>query len=82
MLDFRYNISLKKITPYAWANGGFLFNVEDFKDNRTFVNPGFGARYAFNRKLALNGGAGMWFQHGLTRDSFINFRVGLVFKPL
>jgi hypothetical protein len=94
-LDFRYNIVVKKVTPYVFADGGLLFCLGTYggasPDNpldnpslqgtRIYINPGAGVRYAFNRKLAATAGAGVWTQMHLGRESFVNLRIGLVYKP-
>jgi hypothetical protein len=79
-LDFRYNIVVKKITPYLWADGGAAFNFSNIGELRLFMSPGAGARYAFSRKLAATLGAGFLMQTGINRDSFINVKTGITYK--
>ena len=80
-LDFRYNIRISNITPYVFADGGLLLNPSDFNGGtKLFINPGAGARYTFSKKIAVNLGAGLLIQSGLSRDSFINIKMGMVYK--
>lgn len=82
-MDVRYRFMAKTITPYVFADGGLLFNFSDFNHGiRLFINPGGGASYTLTSSLALNLGAGLWMQMGEDkRDSFVNFKFGLTFKP-
>lgn len=80
-LDFRFAFNISKLTPYVFADGGLLLNVEEFNSTQLFINPGAGARYTLNRKLAVNLGAGILSQvSGKVRESFVNLKVGGVYK--
>jgi|WetSurMetagenome_2_1015567.scaffolds.fasta_scaffold00011_4 hypothetical protein len=82
-LDFRYRFLIKTITPYVFGDGGLLLNFSDFNNGtRLFINPGIGASYTITSALAVNLGVGLFMQMGEDkRDSFINFKLGLTFKP-
>jgi opacity protein-like surface antigen len=84
-LDIRYTFLFNKVTPYAFGDGGLLLNFSDFNGGtRLFINPGAGARYDISRTLAVNAGLGMQIQMGGgggNRDTFLNFKVGLIYKP-
>jgi hypothetical protein len=80
-LDFRYTFSIAPVTPYLFADGGLLLNVSDFAGTKLFINPGAGARYVFSRKVAVNLGLGMLIQQGSpARDSFVNIKMGMIYK--
>jgi hypothetical protein len=82
-LDFQYRFySTQKITSYAFADGGFLFNVTDKAEAaKLFVNPGIGFRHDFSRDLGGNLGMGVMVQQGPYRCSFVNIKLGITFKP-
>jgi hypothetical protein len=82
-LDFQYRFyTTRKITSYAYADGGFLFNVTDHSEaTKLFVNPGIGMRHDFSRDLGGNLGFGMMIQQGSYRSSFVNIKLGITFKP-
>lgn len=96
-LDFRYNVAIKKVTPFVYADGGMLFGLlyneiqspldgpapetDVNKGTRIYINGGTGVSYAFDRKLAITTSAGLWIQMLHGRESFFNFRVGLIYKP-
>ena len=78
-MDIRYRILVNLFTPYIFGDGGFLFNLNG--EPRMFLNPGVGLRYALNDKLGVTLGAGCFIQTGETQDSFVNIKLGIVFKP-
>jgi hypothetical protein len=82
-LDFQYRFSsTRQITSYAFADGGFLFNVTDKAEaTKLFVNPGIGFRHDFSRDLGGNLGIGLMIQQGSYRSSFVNIKLGITFKP-
>ncbi len=80
-LDFRYYFYINRITPYIFSDGGLLINPSDLNNTKLFINPGAGARYAIDRKTALNVGAGIVSQvDGTVRESFFNVKLGVVYK--
>lgn len=76
--DVRYRFLINKFTPYLFGDGGMLFGGGE---TRLFVNGGGGVRYTINDRLGIHFGTGLWIQNGTTRDSFISFKLGVVFKP-
>ena len=78
-LDFRFSFHTGTFTPYLFGDGGMLFNTNSIL--KLLINPGAGIRYAISRNVALNLGAGVWVQTDETRDSFVNFKLGVVYKP-
>lgn len=82
-MDFRYTYVLSSLAPYFFGDGGFLLNPSDINGGtKLFVNAGPGVRFTMSRKLGFNFGAGLLIQMGQTRrDAFINFKLGVTFKP-
>ena len=82
LMDFRININISSITPYAYADGGVLVNPSDLVEgSKIFINGGGGVRYSFSRQLAATASAGYWVQNGLSRDSFVVVKAGITYKP-
>jgi opacity protein-like surface antigen len=80
-LDFRYAFSTGQICPYLYADGGLRLQVSDLNQTKLFINPGVGARYALERNLALDISAGfLSHANGFNRESFINFKLGVIYK--
>jgi len=81
---FSYPAVNSRFSWYINADAGGLFNFEDFNSGtRLFVNPLAGARYTISSTLAVDFGVGLFTQMGpyTHRDSFINFKLGVVFLP-
>lgn len=82
-VDMRLRFFSNTWSPYASMAGGLLLNPSDFNQGtRMFINPSGGIRYTVNRNLGLTGSAGLWIQmgSGVSRSSFINARLGAVYK--
>ncbi|MBN2480959.1 MAG: hypothetical protein JXB19_04405 [Bacteroidales bacterium] len=84
-LDFRFIWEINNIAPYVFADGGGLLSFKDFNQySRLFADPGLGVRYTVAESLAVNLGIGLHVQsrnETHAHDSFINLKLGLVFKP-
>lgn len=80
-LDLRYRFHIDHFTPYLFGDGGLLFNPGGSGESRLFINPGAGVRYTLSEKFGLNLGAGIFMQTGETMDSFVNIKLGIVYKP-
>jgi hypothetical protein len=80
-LDFRWRIYVGKYTPYIYADGGLLLNFSDLNCTKLFINPGLGLRYSFDDEVAATFSGGLLSQTGEWRDSFINFKTGIVYIP-
>ena len=78
-MDIRYRLKARLLTPYLYGDGGLLLNPKG--GSKMFINPGAGVRYNLNKNLGLTLGAGFWMQMGETRDSFVNVKAGITFKP-
>lgn len=85
--DVRYFIGKQKNKFFVMADGGFLFNFEDFKEQaRYFLNPGIGIIVPVAKGASLSFSTGLYTQYdhdffngGEIRDSFINLKLGLLF---
>lgn len=81
-LDMRFSFYIGRFTPYIFGDGGLLLNPSDFNSTKLFINPGVGARYTLNRNVAFNLGAGILSQvDGTVRESFLNLKFGVIYKP-
>ncbi len=81
-LDLRYIFNFGKISAYAFGDGGLLLNFAE-SDGKTkiFINPGAGLTYPIYDNLTANLGAGLFLQSvkDQSRDSFINFKLGITY---
>jgi hypothetical protein len=83
-LDFRYIWDFNKISPYIWEDSGVLMNFDNLTGStKMFINPGAGIKLYISGSLAASLGAGLFVQMGpiVSRDSFVNLKVGVVYKP-
>ncbi len=79
IIDLRYSFNGSKFIPYFYGDGGVLLNSKQVI--KLFVNPGIGIKYFLTNHLVLTVGAGMWVQADIRRDSFLNFKLGIAYKP-
>ena len=82
-LDFRYIWNLKNISPFIYEDSGVLLNFEDLiPGTKMFINPGAGVKLKISGSLSASFGTGLFVQMGpdASRDSFINLKVGIVYK--
>jgi hypothetical protein len=83
-LDLRYSQSFNKISPYIYEDNGLLLNIGKLlTDTKMFINPGAGINLKISGTLAASIGAGLFVQMGpnVSRDSFVNLKVGVTYKP-
>lgn len=79
-LDFRYHFTKRNFTPYLYADGGLVFQLDDMKEPMLFINPGVGVYKTISDKFALNFGAGFFVQRDvMAKASFVNFKLGLIY---
>ncbi len=79
-LDFRYHFTKRSFTPYFYADGGLVFQLDDMKEPMLFINPGVGVYKTISDKFALNFGAGLFMQRDvMAKASFVNFKLGLIY---
>lgn len=77
-LDFRLHYYIHSFTPYFTGDGGLLFSQSG--SQKLFINPGAGIRYAVNKNICIVLGAGLFVQVAETQNSFVNFKVGLLYR--
>jgi len=81
-IDLRARYWVSNITLYAFGDGGFLIDPKDIRSSKMFINAGPGVRFAASPILALNFSPGLLIQMGPSiRSSFINFKLGVTYKP-
>jgi hypothetical protein len=80
--DFRYSFyNNHRYTAYFLGEGGFLFNAsKHFEYTKLFLTPGAGIKYDFNRYFSTDVSLGLFVQQGILRDSFINLKMGIVYR--
>ena len=81
--DFRLRFPITEFAPYISASGGMLLCPADFNaGTRMFINPAAGVRYSMSRNLGITMSGGLWIQMGanISRASFVNAKLGVVYK--
>jgi hypothetical protein len=76
--------SFNKISPYIYEDNGLLLNIGKLlTDTKMFINPGAGINLKISGTLAASFGTGLFVQMGpnVSRDSFVNLKVGVTYKP-
>jgi len=82
--DLRYTIYFRKISPFVFGNSGILLNIDNLRDqSKITMNGGIGARVGLSDKINLSIATGLFvqFSQNDTRDTFINIRAGVTYKP-
>jgi len=77
--DVRYRFLINTFTPFLYGDGGVLINTSG--GAKLFMNGGAGVRYTINNNFGVHFGAGLMIQNEQARDAFINFKLGVTFKP-
>lgn len=81
--DVRFYMGKQRVKFFVMADGGMLFNFDDFKDyTRFFANPGGGLTVPLAKNMNLSFTVGLFTQYVTNfdrRDSFINMKLGLLF---
>jgi hypothetical protein len=80
-LGFRYNFQETGLIPYFSFNGGLEFNFDDIAQPFLFVSPGLGLYKSISDKFAVDFGTDLYIHRDVEKSSFINFRIGLAYKP-
>jgi hypothetical protein len=81
--DYRYSAYLKSLTPSFFADGGLLLDPVDLNyGTKLFINPGIGINRSVSPKLECTLAAGLMVQMGnsLPRTSFVNFKLGIIYR--
>lgn len=82
-IEYKYNMYLKRFSPYFYADGGGMVHPSEFYDkSKIFVNPGIGISRTLTPKLEVNLSAGYMIQARttITRVTFLNFKAGIVLR--
>jgi len=82
--DMRYFVRLKTVSPFVSGSSGILVNPDNLRDqSMLFLNCGTGTMIKLSNNLNLSLGAGLFMQFSRTetRDTFLNFKAGVSFKP-
>jgi hypothetical protein len=84
-LDIRFTLNFKKLNPYFFWDGGFLTILDDpSSTTKLYMNPGVGIRYVLSYSVAATAAIGGFIQEGGAkedRDTFINYKLGVIIKP-
>jgi hypothetical protein len=81
-IDARYSFNAQQVVPFFSATGGLGMSFENFRDQTyVFVNPMFGIMWVAANRTGVLFSAGMMMMSGqFTRNSFINFKIGIQLK--
>ena len=85
-LDARYSFNAQEFVPFIVATGGIALNFNDTEPDPLyhqyiFINPGIGLKYVAANRTAVSLSTGLMIMSATeSRNSFINFRLGLEFK--
>jgi hypothetical protein len=82
--DLRFSQNKKKASLFILGDAGFLLSIKDFNEQtRLFINGSGGVRVKINNHLIVNIAPGLFLQMGsmVSRDTFINLKAGVSFKP-
>lgn len=81
-IDARFSFNAQQVVPFFSATGGLGMSMENFRDQTyVFVDPMFGIKWVAANRTGVSLSAGMMMMSGqFTRNSFINFKLGLELK--
>ena len=81
-LELRYTTCFKRINPYLFYDSGFLIDFKNIAEgSQMFINPGMGLSWSFSPRFEGTFGAGLMLQMQPShRTSFINLKLGLIFR--
>jgi hypothetical protein len=81
-LELRYTTCFKRINPWLFYDSGFLMDFENIADgSQLFINPGLGLSLSFSPRIEVTLGTGLMMQMQPShRTSFINFKLGVIFR--
>jgi len=80
--EARFTTCFKKINPWLFYDSGFLIDFKNIADgSQMFINPGAGLSLSISPKTEVTFGAGLMMQmQPGHRTSFINFKLGVIFR--
>jgi hypothetical protein len=81
-IDGRYSFKAQEFVPFIAMTGGLALSFEDIQaQTYVFVNPSLGLKWVAANRTGVSLSAGLMMMSGdFTRNSFINFKLGLEFK--
>ena len=81
-IDLRYTTCFRHINPYLFYDSGILIDFGNVTDgSQMFINPGAGLSWSFSPRIEGSFGAGLMLQMQPShRTSFINLKLGLIFR--
>ena len=81
-IDLRYTTCFRHINPYLFYDSGILIDFGNVTDgSQMFINPGAGISWSFSPRIEGTFGAGLMLQMQPShRTSFINLKLGLIFR--
>lgn len=81
-LELRYTTCFRSINPFLFYDSGFLVDFANVADgSQLFINPGVGLTWSFSSRIEGTSGVGLMMQMQPNhRTSFINFKLGLIFR--
>jgi hypothetical protein len=81
-LEISYTTCFKSINPFLFYDSGFLVDFTNVANgSQIFINPGVGLSWSFSPKIEGTFGAGLMMQMQPShRTSFINLKLGLIFR--
>jgi hypothetical protein len=81
-LELRYTTCFKRINPWLFYDSGFLIDFNNVADgSQLFINPGVGLSLSFSPRIEVTMGTGLMMQmQPGHRTSFINFKLGMIFR--
>lgn len=80
--DFRFSMNAQELVPFIAATGGLGISLENMREQTyVYVNPSVGLRWvAANRTGIVISGGVMMMSGEFTRNTFINFKLGVELK--
>ncbi len=81
-VDGRFSFNAQHVVPFISASGGLALSFEDLRNQTyVFMNPMAGIRWVTARRTGIVVSAGVMMMSGeFTRNSFINFKLGVEIK--
>ena len=81
-VDGRFSFSAQELVPFIGATGGLALSFKDIQNQTyVFVNPSLGVKWVAADRTGVSFSAGLMMMSGqFTRNSYINFKLGLELK--
>jgi len=78
-LDLRYTFNNRRLTPFAYGDGGLLVDISRPEAFGLFLNPGVGVIRKITKTVKISLSVGVHMQVRAERASFVNMKLGLYF---